>query len=97
MADTTKIEWADGTANFWIGTTVENQTEADRRREHLRATPAALHFVSYEPALGPVDWTGWEFIRWLISGGESGPQARPSHPDWYRAARDYLRSKTDGE
>jgi hypothetical protein len=44
-------------------------------------------FVSYEPALGPVDWAGWTFLRQLISGGESGP--RPSHPDWHRAARDW--------
>jgi hypothetical protein len=46
-------------------------------------------FVSYEPALGPVDWTGWEFLKQLISGGESGHKARPSHPDWHRGARDF--------
>jgi protein gp37 len=46
-------------------------------------------WVSYEPALGPVDWSGWEFIRWLVSGGESGHDARPTHPDWHRAARDF--------
>lgn len=27
-------------------------------------------------------------ISWLISGGESGPKARPSHPDWFRSLRD---------
>lgn len=27
-------------------------------------------------------------LHWAITGGESGPQARPSHPDWYRALRD---------
>ncbi len=27
-------------------------------------------------------------IHWIISGGESGPHARPSHPDWYRSLRD---------
>jgi hypothetical protein len=46
-------------------------------------------WVSYEPALGPVDWGGWEFIKWMVSGGESGPNARPSHPDWHRATRDW--------
>lgn len=25
---------------------------------------------------------------WVISGGESGPKARPSHPDWFRSLRD---------
>ena len=46
-------------------------------------------WVSYEPALGPVDWKGWEFLNQLVAGGESGPQARPMHPDWARAARDW--------
>lgn len=27
-------------------------------------------------------------IDWVIAGGESGPKARPSHPDWHRALRD---------
>lgn len=75
--------------NVWIGTTAENREWADKRRDHLKAIPAVCHFVSYEPALGPVDWTGWEFLKWLISGGESGGKARPSHPEWHRAASDY--------
>lgn len=27
-------------------------------------------------------------INWVIAGGESGPEARPSHPDWFRSLRD---------
>jgi protein gp37 len=27
-------------------------------------------------------------IHWVIAGGESGPNARPSHPDWFRSLRD---------
>ena len=27
-------------------------------------------------------------VDWVIAGGESGPHARPSHPDWFRALRD---------
>lgn len=27
-------------------------------------------------------------IHWVICGGESGPRARPMHPDWARAMRD---------
>lgn len=75
--------------NLWIGTTAENQQWADQRRKHLKAIPALCHFVSYEPALGPIDWTGWEFLKWLISGGESGGQARPSHRQWHRTACDF--------
>jgi protein gp37 len=36
-----------------------------------------------------VDWSGWEFLDWLICGYESGPAARPGHPDWARHARDF--------
>jgi protein gp37 len=27
-------------------------------------------------------------LDWVIAGGESGPGARPSHPDWFRSLRD---------
>lgn len=27
-------------------------------------------------------------LDWVITGGESGPNARPSHPDWFRSIRD---------
>lgn len=27
-------------------------------------------------------------VHWVICGGESGPGARPMHPDWERALRD---------
>lgn len=27
-------------------------------------------------------------LHWVICGGESGPQARPMHPDWVRSLRD---------
>jgi Protein of unknown function (DUF5131) len=46
-------------------------------------------WVSYEPALRLVDWDGWESIKWLVSGGESGENARPSHPYWHIRARDF--------
>lgn len=77
--------------NVFIGCTAEDQARADELRPHMQAIAAAgwKTFVSYEPALGPVDWTGWEFLKQLISGGESGHKARPSHPEWHRAARDF--------
>ncbi len=27
-------------------------------------------------------------LHWIICGGESGPHARPMHPDWARSVRD---------
>ncbi|MDW9888896.1 DUF5131 family protein [Sinorhizobium meliloti] len=75
--------------NVWLGVSVEDQKRADGRRDPMQALAEIgwLTWVSYEPAIGPVDWTSWEFIRWLVSGGESGP--RSSHPEWHRAARDF--------
>ena len=32
--------------------------------------------------------TGKPSVDWVITGGESGPNARPAHPDWYRGIRD---------
>ena len=26
-------------------------------------------------------------MGWIIAGGESGPRARPSNPDWFRSLR----------
>jgi protein gp37 len=60
--------WGDGYPNVWIGTTVENQGEADRRIPHLLGIRAKVHFLSCEPLLGPLDLTnidherdrGWE-------------------------------------
>lgn len=50
-------EWGEGWPNVWLGTTVENQEEADRRIPHLLDVPAKLHFLSCEPLLGPIDLT----------------------------------------
>jgi protein gp37 len=101
-------------SNVWLGVSVEDQATADERIPLLLKTPAAVMFVSYEPALGPVDFrhiqrnheveidalmgdhgvhrplAGRSDARldWVIAGGESGPRARPSHPDWFRSVRD---------
>ena len=55
--------------NVWIGTTVENQDEANRRIPHLLAVPAVKRFLSCEPLLGPVDLR--EVWASMPSGGKS--------------------------
>lgn len=134
--------------NVWLGVSVENQAAADERIPILLHTPAAVRFISVEPALGPVSirnyvrgsrevvecpkcghvhnsadsfyWTGLERdieadrcpncgydtkgsirayieledryilpgLDWVIVGGETGPGARPMHPEWVRSLRD---------
>jgi protein gp37 len=83
-------DWGDGWSNVWLGTTVENQKEADRRIPVLLDVPAAKRFLSCEPLLGPVDLddVGLTKVDWVIAGGESGLHARPTHPDWFRDLRD---------
>lgn len=77
--------------NVLLGTSVEDLTRAKLHRPFMAAIAGMgwRTFASYEPALGPVLWSGWDFLKWLISGGESGPGARPSHPFWHRLARDF--------
>lgn len=134
--------------NVWLGGSIEDQATADARVPILLDTPAAVRFVSYEPALGPVDLRPWlsnddgcedcddgyganvrrcsrrdipreqqcprgfavftytehgpydrggapaaitedrVTLDLVIMGGESGPGARPMHPDWARSMRD---------
>ena len=106
-------------SNVLVGVSVENQEAADARVPALLATRKLWGgvFVSYEPALGPVDFAdiaiddpsepvtfhnalsgvicidGREQINgprldWVIAGGESGPHARPAHPEWFQSVRD---------
>ena len=81
-----KVPWSSGwPPNVWLGTTVENQEWAERRLPELAGIPANVRFISAEPLLGPIDlsrWTGQ--VDWVITGGESGPKARPSSPSWFR-------------
>jgi protein gp37 len=74
--------------HIWWGVSVEDRSYGLPRLEHLRASPAAVRMLSVEPLLedlGEIDLAG---ISWVIAGGESGPGARPMHPDWVRSLRD---------
>jgi protein gp37 len=81
-------DWGRGYPNVWLGTSIESAKYA-LRAALLRAIPAVVRFISYEPALGPlagmVNLTG---IDWVIYGGESGPGFRPDDLQWARDIRD---------
>jgi protein gp37 len=79
--------WLRAMPNVWLGTSIESDRYAFRA-DHLRATPAAVRFLSLEPLLGPLPSLDLAGIDWVITGGESGPGARPMHPDWVRDVRD---------
>lgn len=77
--------------NVTIGCSVMDQSDADAMREPMQKL-AALGWkthVWYEPAVGPVNWKGWEFLELVIAGGESGQDARPAKPEWFRTTRDW--------
>jgi protein gp37 len=77
--------------NLWLGVSVETQKWASVRLDKLAATSAAaVRFASCEPLLGELDIRSWLAggLQWVIAGGESGPGARPMHPDWARSLRD---------
>lgn len=78
--------WGDNwPSNIWIGTTIESQEYAEERLPQLVSVPAAVRFISAEPLLGPLNLDSWiDEIDWVITGGESGPKARPSSPTWFR-------------
>lgn len=78
--------------NAWLGVSVEDQQRADERIPLLLQCPAAVHWLSCEPLLGPMALrlprACKARVGWVVAGGESGPRARPSHPDWFRSLRD---------
>lgn len=43
--------------NVWLGVSVEDQQRAEERIPDFLATRAAIHYVSAEPLLGPIDFT----------------------------------------
>lgn len=73
----------DDYSNVWLGTTCEDQANYDRRWPILSKIPAAVHFISYEPAIGPLRLhIGAKQPDWLICGGESGAGYRPMPWEW---------------
>ncbi len=79
--------------NVWLGASIENDEYAALRRPALRAIAnyGWTTFVSYEPALGPVDWRGFSVLDLIIIGGESGPNARPFEAEWARSTIEHFR------
>lgn len=82
--------------NVWLGTSTENQRGVDIRVPELLATPAAVRFLSCEPLLGPLDLTIRanlaDGLDWVVTGGESGPRARPCDLAWLRGIVEQCRA-----
>lgn len=90
--------------HVWLGVSVEDQQRADERIPLLLETQATVRWISAEPLLGHVSLVvpfagkhvdasrgakpGIPRLDWVVVGGESGPRARPMHPEWARSLRD---------
>lgn len=94
--------------NVWLGVSVEDQETANLRIPALLDTPAAVRWLSCEPLLGLISLPGLfpsdsevlsplgsprrPTVDWVVVGGESGPCARPMHPEWARNLRHQCQS-----
>ena len=87
-------EWPDD--KLWNGLTVCNQQEADEKIPIFLQVPGKK-FLSIEPMLGAIDLMKASYINQsftfgkinaVVIGGETGPGARPLHPDWVRSVKD---------
>lgn len=74
---------------IWVGVTAGTQKSVDERLPILaQVFSHGVKVVSAEPLLEEIDLTPYlNKNMWVISGGESGSKARPSHPDWFRSLR----------
>jgi len=78
-------------SNVWIGCTAGTQRSANERWApmSLMAQLGWNTWVSSEPRLEAIDWHGWNFLKRMVTGGESGPYARPMSVLWAREDRDW--------
>lgn len=72
------LQWPE---NIWMGVSVENDAFVHRISDLIKV-PAAVRFLSLEPLIGSIPHLKLDGIDWVIVGGESGPKARPMHPEW---------------
>jgi protein gp37 len=78
-------------ANLWIGVSAEDNARAQERIPWLEEIRAGARFVSYEPALGSIEWDRYwhTFLDQIIVGAESGPNRRPFDMAWARDTRNF--------
>jgi protein gp37 len=84
-----KIDWP---SNVWMGVSIECDDYV-ARADSLRATTAAVKFLSLEPLLDPLPSLDLRQLDWVIVGGESGPGARDMRASWVRSLRARCRAE----
>jgi protein gp37 len=77
---------------LWIGVSIESNGYHERA-DFIRNLPVAVRFVSYEPAIGPLDKLDLDGLDWMIYGGESGAHRRLEDKEWAREMRRRCQAK----
>ena len=80
-------------SNFWIGVTCEDN-RVKRGLDILRGTKEKVGdftaFASIEPITAPCDQIDLTGIDWVLTGGESGGNARPMKFEWLQQIHDKI-------
>ena len=82
--------------NVWIGISAEDDETLVKRARLLLEIEAAVHILSYEPALGDlpslpnflVEDKNLARFKWILAGAQSGPGSEPCPADRIRFVRD---------
>jgi protein gp37 len=77
-------DWGDGYSNVSVCCTAENQGRADERLPVFIRAPIKHKSIICEPLLGPVNLLPYlgAWTEEVITGGESGSEARVCDYDW---------------
>ena len=81
--------WENMPPNLWLGTTItgeESEEEQVNRLERLMDIKTSIHFISFEPLLGPIvqevlDHIADGWLDWVIVGAQTIPKKMPL-VDW---------------
>lgn len=88
-AELLKLTWPGKfPSNIWVIFSAGTQDGLDEAMPWLRQINASVCGISAEPLLEDLDIGGYvDDIDWMITGGESGPNARRMDPQWNRSIR----------
>lgn len=83
-------DWGSGYPNVSICCTAENQACADQRLPFFQTLPVAAKSIICEPLLEEIDLSPYlgSWVKQVVAGGESGPNARLCRYEWVLALRD---------
>ncbi len=84
--------WRPFYSHIWLGVSVENQEQADKRIPELLKIPHFKKWVSVEPMLDRINIRyDVANLNWVVCGGETGKGARYMCDLWARELKDHCK------